>query len=1180
MSDIDWNGEQEFAICSVTAVHRVASALGTFLLVGEGAHLKIYNEKDRKLVCESRVFESQPLHGLQCNPSVSSLPIIPCLIWGGRHVTVVHIRVHKEFQAVAVDIKKITDDVVCRHWILHGSFLSMPAPYDPSISLIDLRATLVTTGNELLLLELGHTTSHHQQLSMGVTRLCRCPSSILYSADSKLHNQEYILVAAGTVFGEILLWTFHLGSLERNTGTPSKAKTIHSFVGHDGSVFGISIAATPEGQIILASCSDDRTVKVWNTGLSRKDDLSAFPTEAAVGITTAAAQASGHHSRIWSVTLRLFSETSGLVVSFGEDCVAQEWSLALVKHNESGSMVGTLDPARSMTAHSGRNIWSAYVQDNAAATAVIATGGADGQVTLYEAVPSVSDNASMLWVTAAGTYDSLQVESIGLRLADGPQRRPREDPKVCVWLGNSSALAVSDTGSVLLGQVLSPAAEAPASSVSICQDVMLKWVKVFRSAELRSYSTLLRIPECGAAIAGVRGNLFLYRSATTEVVFLDNLSKKVTSMFSVKVPLGNEMHSAILVTCAGTALASLFIVREGAPIIRSELVLPQSTIVTSAVFSLPSQSLILGTRLGSLCVFEADSLYREGARPCVVLPSDHAREAITSIIDLGAQDHSQQPLILTTSRNGKILVHAFIAATSAGNGSHLVKVHEGECPAGVCPEGAAIDPATGSLIIWGFRGTYLVILNITTHAEMARVDCGGSHRNWDVLSCAGISGSICVAWSRASSCQLRISDRPAYTIVKAGTHGREIKCLAVQPAASQGEQLIATGSEDTEIHISTMHPGSDAPVSSPLRVLSRIRRHVTGPTHLAWSTDGGYVFSAGGKEEFFVWRVRRIPHIALGVVCEAAAPPVSEAADLRVMGFDVQSVDDAGRARRAGDGGYERGHGDGGGNEACDAPHAFVITMVYSDSSVRMWHFDSSRPPATRLALRAHGVYGVHCLTSAHSVRLGPDAAARLLTASTDGHIALWLPHDRLQEGGAPRGEDGRVGSLACAFRHKVHQSAVKSLDVQYLSDSTALVATGGDDNALGLTLVGRGDSAGPDAAAASTLLVPKAHAAAVTAVRILHGVSEAESKTVVVASASNDQRLALWRVVWNGFPMGETGMVDVRRLKVHRMGWQSSDIADISGVHVIRGGRLVVAGVGLEVWGGFGEGEALAGVT
>ena len=157
-----------------------------------------------------------------------------------------------------------------------------------------------------------------------------------------------------------------------------------------------------------------------------------------------------------------------------------------------------------------------------------------------------------------------------------------------------------------------------------------------------------------------------------------------------------------------------------------------------------------------------------------------------------------------------------------------------------------------------------------------------------------------------------------------GGHGREIKSVAISPLikALDGHlaRFVATGAEDTAIRIFHVPTGHEPRRTiQGLRCVGIFTKHTSGLQQLRWSPNGQLLFSAAGCEEFFVWRVRPVPCVEIGVMCEAICPPVTESADLRIMGFDVMEVENQ-QEGALGDVLIDR----------------YLLSMVYSDSTVRV----------------------------------------------------------------------------------------------------------------------------------------------------------------------------------------------------------------------------------------------------
>ena len=303
----------------------------------------------------------------------------------------------------------------------------------------------------------------------------------------------------------------------------------------------------------------------------------------------------------------------------------------------------------------------------------------------------------------------------------------------------------------------------------------------------------------------------------------------------------------------------------------------------------------------------------------------HQDDAVTSITVLFKPAHTalSDVLILTTGRNGSYAVHQLIRQKPGENASGqitLATIHVSFPMFASVLEGAFLD-ASGYLVLYGFRGKHFVAWNETNQREILAVDCGGAHRTWDFAPASDAANGGCLIWTQASKIHRYSQSDITYRIAQNGTHGREINALAYWPifaaVPGSGLRLLATGAEDTTIRIAVIRnevDGLRASETGPFDHLAVLKKHTTGIQALQWSCCGKYLFSSGGSEEFFVWRVRQIPMLGLGVVWEARCHRQDEVCDARITNFDARPVLSLG----------------------CQPAGRFLISMAYSDSTVRV----------------------------------------------------------------------------------------------------------------------------------------------------------------------------------------------------------------------------------------------------
>jgi hypothetical protein len=145
---------------------------------------------------------------------------------------------------------------------------------------------------------------------------------------------------------------------------------------------------------------------------------------------------------------------------------------------------------------------------------------------------------------------------------------------------------------------------------------------------------------------------------------------------------------------------------------------------------------------------------------------------------------------------------------------------------------------------------------------------------------------------------------------------------------------------------------------------------------------------------------------------------------------------------------------------------------------------------------------------------------------------------------------------LKWTLRANVHQNTIQSMNVHWFDNKTCLILTGGDDNAVAFTIVAWGAAGTPPKV--DTVIVPRAHAAAVTGVEIL---AAPGLRFFRVATTSIDQRVKFWDVHYNGAQPGVEGLTIKRRRNYF------TAVADVSGLAALDNSSLIVCGVGMDVW-------------
>lgn len=1080
------------------------------VLAGEDTHLKVYDVQTNKLISYFKVFDEQPIHGIhvQQNDSASGCKV---LVWGSKSVAIFNAGDLESGRAPVIAHGTAPD------WIYDGAL----SPFDTS------SAVLATAHNEIIFVR-------HDEDGCKVVfgKIISPTRPILYTADLVWVSEDCVLMAAGTAFGEIFVWKCWPGE-----GGASLHEMLFVFTGHEGSVFGVDISpvmALPDGNNLrlLASCSDDRTIRVWDitereesmktykddhfsaareTGFSATTPDHAQPT---LGSTTEIAVAMGHLSRIWGVKFCL--PKSGMphkgalsLYSFGEDSTTQRWQLKLntgerVDATSCATLGGTLTHEHTFSLHDGKHLWSHAIMAWKHRLLIV-TGGADSKVSLIEEPTPCPDEDGVSISDQPPTLNEL----ITIDFQNIHEKNEAQAPKISTkpeivnrydFISEDKLLVTTSAGSVLRGWF----------SVR-----GLEWKHIHvDDPDLKNIYVLKRTGHGTAILGTTSGNIYFYDDSQTRLTRIGpGYSRKIHDITCLSGETQGEpcqWHFQILCHLFG----------ESNPFyLRFEFQSASQTgniwenvqisgldrrFVSVSATRIDENVLVMGSRHGWISVLKRTD---DGFSPVVDLASD-SRDAITAIVPLPmVKANVFRSSFLATSRDGHYRMYEI--RNIDGPSPSLDLIHQAAPSFGPMIEGAWFT--TGSspeLILYGFRSRKFIVWNETRREERAHVDCGGAHRTFSFHHGASDLSPLTFAFTKTSKLFIYSQNRAGHETLKKGIHGREIRALA------SGGGFIATGSEDTSVRI-WKYDHDRGGVTGEMLCLATMKKHVTGIQKLHWpkyESKGElghmYLFSSGGNEEFIVWRVAKpeANYSGLGVVPEEVFAEKSADGDLRILDFDVQH-----NLRE----------------------ETFFITMAFSNSTFGTYTY---RPHGTGFSLHAKGSYTGACLTQVKSFGISQDHPV-VLTASTDGHIAIWKT---LQD-------DGEEREWALQHVVKVHQSSIKCLHLAENRDiKDYLVVTGGDDNALAVTTLRKDDYT-----ATSQRIVRKAHAAAINGVAVVEKGSE-----LIALTVSNDQRLKAWKIAADE-SRGIELCVDVY-----------SGVADAGDIVLLEGGQKVaVAGVGVEIW-------------
>ncbi|SCU99200.1 LANO_0F01112g1_1 [Lachancea nothofagi CBS 11611] len=279
---------------------------GDYVLAGYGMCIHVYELLNGNLVNTSRIFHRNKVHGFVVKNGL-------VLIYGARSVSIVPL------EALFNCSNNSKLERMCHEWIISAEF-----SFDCSA------VYLLTSYNKVLYCDLS--------LAIIDTKAVFGERAILYSGTITVLGHEKVRVNAGTVMDGVFIWDMFT---EQN---------LHHFTDHEGSIF--FVVASQSGRYV-ASCSDDRSIKLW--------DL-----ESGQLISTGW----GHTARIWNLQ---FFDNDTKLISVSEDCTCRTWDVSLPAQH--------LPQIDTYEVHMGKNVWGVDVNSH---RMIAATSGNDGRIKLTD----------------------------------------------------------------------------------------------------------------------------------------------------------------------------------------------------------------------------------------------------------------------------------------------------------------------------------------------------------------------------------------------------------------------------------------------------------------------------------------------------------------------------------------------------------------------------------------------------------------------------------------------------------------------------------------------------------------------------------------------------------------------------------------------------------------------------
>ncbi|KAJ5774231.1 hypothetical protein N7457_009127 [Penicillium paradoxum] len=1162
------------ACLPITALKTFVIGDRRFIFQSQGTFFRVVDDATGVIAAQIQTFKRNDVHGfiiLNQRPQDHDENHVRVIVWGGRSVRAINVSLGSGNE---INLSISSAEFNTPDWIMSGCGAAESGHYG---------AFLITANNALLSLEvlIGEASEKDTETTISIYQLATSVKSILYSANVIALSPSHVLIAAGTVFGEIIVWSCFL-SVEGSHKANAVASIHHFFTGHEGSIFDVRISpkipSLNGGQSgrLLASCSDDRTVRIWDiSDCERKtaQDPSAYSTdgfelrstgfgpvkagEESVGSESCVIQAFAHAARIWGVHFRAItnnSQTHMGLVSRGEDCTCVVWDLSW-QSPVAGANEYRLSQISSIQPHIGKHIWSLDLCRVDSET-VVYTGGADGALKSFAIKENDDENSA-----------SLQ-QSSGLQMKAKKKQSKAYGAKAFAFVSRDCLLRTSTQGEIQLGHV------------GETEETAITWETLCETPDLASFGVMTAQPQRGLALIGNFQGLFrLYNHTTKSIVTIANVGKRPLETFflqthSSEANASNLSEKLTFLVCyptgdenaIGEEITLVTVSNWNSDSPKAETTtfsLPRAFVVCSACLIFDGQYLAIGSKLGALAVYDTSK-----TQPVLVNRRVHGREFVNhiSVVSSVATSDKKSDYVLTCGRDGTYCLHELQISESEPDAVSIQIVHRTASITGGNLEGAYFDGETGDFMLYGFRSQDFVLRNESKLTDIVSVASGGFRRAWDFIPGTKDSHAL-FTWKDGVTLMTTRVRTGSSTLIRAGGHGRELKAADVFSAANGEQSLLATGAEDTTVRIFTPTSSvADSPWGTfeCLRVLDT---HKSGIQQVTWSKDGKYLFTSAAYEEFFVWRVCMIPKFGIATKLIAASPKDDPNSDLRIPGFDLLEVEDV------------------------DGEQGFLLCLALSNSVIKIFHFSPNN--GGQFTLLARGKYMTNCLTQAHF--LVTSSSVSLITAATDGYFTLWdltstlepfytISESTLKAKIAFDSSSISPENITCESRYQIHSNSIKGMELVPISDTATVVVAGSDDNSLSVSLLRTHPSDSGTNADVATVSIPDAHAAAITTVKILSQqisrevTSNTQTISITVASSGNDHRVKLWSITVDPTQPGTQGII------VEFLLDRYSSVADISSLGLVRApgsgipaerhmsalytkAQLVVCGVGMEMF-------------
>jgi WD40 repeat protein len=476
---------------------------------------------------------------------------------------------------------------------------------------------------------------------------------LLYSGLLTGDKWEDLKIFAGTIFNGILYW---------NTTDDNR----YYLKGHEGVIFNMDYVEN-----VLVSCSDDRSIRVWN--------LATGEINGDLVLDCTSVELLGHLGRVWKCSIY-----KNYYVSISEDATVKVW-------NKQYELVS------SFRGHGSKNVWSFDFDEE---KLLILSGGGDGGIRLWDlgaesVVENVIHQGAVAKKPKTKKIKAVDEETNNEKEKDGskvekvielitPSNPFNEEPKTFSFINKSTQIVLTSVGNFI-------------------EYSSTKEPNVIHTDRRFGSSPILKTSENTIFCTNTTGQLLIKPQNENAFVF-DVSNEKICNFFV----FGNNIF---IFTKEDSDL--IWLEFKGNNIIeRNRFILPKHFFIMEISF-LDEICLCIGSRKGAFAYYD---LKLNSTEATLVHRHLHSTDAVTSIT---LQSHDNKLIIQSVGRDG-MYVQSIIKSNKFTI-QHSTRISKGW-----------LEKIQNNLIFGFYQKKFLIFNLLTLNIEFS-YSCGGGHRIWDLL---------------------------------------------------------------------------------------------------------------------------------------------------------------------------------------------------------------------------------------------------------------------------------------------------------------------------------------------------------------------------------------------------------------------------------------------------------------